>query len=122
MADTHLDRDVLSALQEVMEDEYPMLLDTFLADSAERLVLLHKAEDAALLMNTAHSFKGSSSNMGAVRLAELCHELEQRAKNKNLSGIEKLLGEIDGEFAIVRPLYEAERQRSSPTEATVRRF
>ncbi|MBK5416548.1 Hpt domain-containing protein [Pseudomonas sp. TH31] len=112
MADTHLDRDVLSALQEVMEDEYPTLLDTFIADSEERLRVLRKAEDAAQLMNAAHSFKGSSSNMGAIRLAELCDELEQRARQERLAGIEKLVGEIDGEFAIVRPLYEAERQRS----------
>lgn len=112
MTDTHLDRDVLSALQEVMEDEYPTLLDTFIADSEERLLVLRKAEDAAQLMNAAHSFKGSSSNMGAIHLAELCNELEQRAKHQRLDGIEKLVGDIDSEFAIVRPLYEAERQRS----------
>ena len=122
MADTHLDRDVLSALQEVMEDGYPELLETFLADAEERLVLLRKADDALELMNAAHSFKGSSSNMGAVRLAALCHELEQRAKHKNLSGVEKLVGEIDGEFALVRPLYEAECRRSTPTKAIVPPF
>ena len=122
MADTHLDRDVLSALQEVMEDEYPKLLDTFLADSAERLSLLHKAADAETLGATAHSFKGSCSNMGAIRLAQLCDELEQRSKHKSLEGIEKLVGEIDGEFAIIRPLYEAERQRALAESATVRRF
>lgn len=110
--DTHLDRDVLSALQEVMEDGYPELLDTFLSDSEERLSLLRQADDADQLGATAHSFKGSSSNMGATRLAELCHELEQRAKQKSLEGIEALVGAIDGEFAIVRPLFEAERQRS----------
>lgn len=112
MADTHLDRNVLSALQEVMEKEYPALLDIFLADSEERLRILRMAEDAAQLVSAAHSFKGSSSNMGAIRLANLCHELEQRAKQHTLQGIEKLVGEIDAEFAIVRPLYEAERQRS----------
>lgn len=122
MADTHLDRDVLSALQEVMEDGYPELLETFLADAEERLVLLRTADDALELMNAAHSFKGSSSNMGAVRLAALCHELEQRAKNKNLSGVEKLVGEIDGEFALVRPLYEAECRRILPAKAIVPRF
>jgi HPt (histidine-containing phosphotransfer) domain-containing protein len=95
-----------------MEDEYPMLLDTFLADSEERLLLLRKAEDPVTLMDVAHSFKGSSSNMGATRLAELCSELELRTKQKNLDGIEKLVGEIDREFALIRPLYEAERQRS----------
>lgn len=122
MADTHLDHDVLSALQEVMEDEYSMLLDTFLADSEERLVLLHTAGDAETLGATAHSFKGSCSNMGAIRLAQLCHELEQQSLQKSLEGIEKLVSEIDGEFAIIRPLYEAERQRSLPDSATVRRF
>ena len=30
MADIHLDSTVLAALQDVMEDEYPVLLDTFL--------------------------------------------------------------------------------------------
>jgi HPt (histidine-containing phosphotransfer) domain-containing protein len=122
VADTHLDRDVLSALQEVMEDEYSTLLDTFLADSKERLSLLRKADDAETLGATAHSFKGSCSNMGAIRLAQLCNELEQRARQTPLEGIEKLVGEIDGEFAIIRPLYEAERQRSLADGATVRRF
>lgn len=123
MADTHLDRDVLSALQAVMEEEYPTLLDTFLADSEDRLSLLRKAGgDAKSLEEAAHSFKGSCSNMGALRLAELCNELEQRSKKRSLEGIEKLVGEIDGEFAIIRPLYEAERQRSLTDSATVRRF
>lgn len=112
MADNHLDRDVLSTLQEVMEDGYPVLLETFLADSEERLRQLHKAEDAKQLIATAHSFKGSSSNMGAIRLAELCQQLELQAKELSLGGIETLVAKIDSEFAIVRPLYEEARKRS----------
>jgi len=111
VAEIHLDHNVLSALQEVMEEEYPVLLETFLFDSEERLRVLRRADDAGELVATAHSFKGSSSNMGATRLARLCHELEQRAKQPSLLGIEKLVGEIDGEFAIVRRLCEQERQR-----------
>lgn len=37
MSDIHLDDAVLASLQDVMEDEYPILLDTFVADSEERL-------------------------------------------------------------------------------------
>ncbi|MEB0045432.1 MULTISPECIES: Hpt domain-containing protein [unclassified Pseudomonas] len=122
MADTHLDHNVLSALQDVMEEEYPVLLDTFLSDSEERLLALRKAGDAEQLGATAHSFKGSSSNMGALRLAELCSQLEQRAKTLSLADVEQLVADIDGEFAIIRPLYEAERQRSLAHTATVRRF
>jgi HPt (histidine-containing phosphotransfer) domain-containing protein len=111
VAEIHLDHEVLSTLQEVMEDEYPLLLDTFLLDSVARLQQLHKADGAEQLIATAHSLKGSSSNMGAIRLAELCHELERQAKELSLGGIETLVAEIDGELAIVRPLYEEELKR-----------
>ncbi|MCL6700826.1 MULTISPECIES: Hpt domain-containing protein [Pseudomonas] len=110
MSEIHLDRDVLSTLREVMEDGYPELLDTFLEDSEARLRVLHEARDAEKLSATAHSFKGSSSNMGALRLAELCGELEQRAKQPSLGGIEKLVNEIDSEFAFVRTLCREERE------------
>lgn len=122
MADTHLDRDVLSALQEVMEEEYSLLLDTFLSDAEDRLKVLREAGDAESLGATAHSFKGSCSNMGAIRLAALCHELEQRARHRPLQGVATLVAEIADEFATVRPLYEAERQRSLAENATIRRF
>jgi HPt (histidine-containing phosphotransfer) domain-containing protein len=109
--DTHVDRSVLSALQEVMEEGYPDLLDIFLADSEERLKVLRTADSAALLVETAHSFKGSSSNMGALRLTELCHQLERQARSLSCTAVQELVGEIDREFAGIRPLYEAERQR-----------
>ena len=122
MADTHLDPDVLCALRDVMENEFSTLIDTFLADSEERLQQLSVATDATGILETAHSFKGSSSNMGATRLAELCHDLELRAKERNLSGIEALVAEITREFAFVRPLYEEERQRARSAIATVRPY
>ncbi|WP_085577806.1 MULTISPECIES: Hpt domain-containing protein [unclassified Pseudomonas] len=112
MADKHVDRDVLNSMAEVMEASYPELLDIFLADSENRLRELQKTVDAEVLSVVAHSFKGSSSNMGATRLAELCSELEQQAKNKSPAEISKLVADINSEFADVRPVYEAERQRS----------
>ncbi|WP_419709029.1 Hpt domain-containing protein [Pseudomonas sp. NFX224] len=112
MADKHLDPDALSALREVMEDEFSTLVDTFLADCEERLRLLRQANSADQLTEIAHSFKGSSSNMGAIRLAELCGTFEHNAKTLTAADIEQLIAEIEGEFAIVRPLYEFERQRS----------
>ncbi len=111
MAEIHLDPTVLNALQEVMEDEYPVLLDTFVCDSEERVRELRKSEDSIQLVAAAHSLKGSSSNMGALRLAELCHQLELRAAHSADDGVRRLVGEIDGEFAIVRRLCEQELQR-----------
>lgn len=109
MTDTHIDREALSVLREVMEDGYPELLETFLTDSENRLLQLSKTADAKALSEVAHSFKGSASNMGAVRLAALCQELESDAKDKSPAEIVKLVAEISGEFAEVRPVYENEK-------------
>jgi HPt (histidine-containing phosphotransfer) domain-containing protein len=109
VTDTHIDREALSVLREVMEEGYPELLDTFLADSENRLAVLQKTADAKVLSELAHSFKGSASNMGALRLAALCQELESEAKDKSPAEIVKLVAEISGEFAQVRPVYESEK-------------
>jgi len=110
----HLDSRVLAILQDVMEAEYPVLLDTFLADSEERLRLLQEAcqsGDGEELRQAAHSFKGSCSNMGAVMLAELCRELERSAQEHQLEGAAESIERIEREFAIVQVLIRAERQR-----------
>ncbi|WP_316851795.1 Hpt domain-containing protein [Pseudomonas sp. MIS38] len=112
MTDTHIDREALCVLREVMEEGYPELLDTFLADSESRLAELQNTADAKALSEVAHSFKGSASNMGAVRLAALCQELESEAKNKIPSDIARLVADISREFADVRPIYEDERQHA----------
>ncbi len=111
MSNIHIDHEVLSGLQEVMEDDYLTLLDTFLKDSEVRLSQLHKATTPEELGHAAHSFKGSSSNMGAKALAELCRQLEERVKQPPLNDIEVLINQIDHEYEAVRALYSEERQR-----------
>ncbi|MHC6226633.1 Hpt domain-containing protein [Pseudomonas sp. X10] len=113
MSDNHIDHKVLSDLQEVMEDGYLQLLETFLEDSEKRLSQLHEAKDAGELGLAAHSFKGSSSNMGAVGLAELCRQLEERVRQQPLYGIEDLINRIDQEYVEVQRFYRDERQRVS---------
>ena len=115
MSAPHLDDRVLASLQEVMEDEYPVLLDTFVLDSEERLRSLHaalQAGDAQALRHTAHSFKGGgSSNMGAVLLAGYRKELEESARRGDLQRAPALIEQMEREFAIVRILFKQERQR-----------
>lgn len=116
MADIHLDSAVLTGLQDIMEEEYPLLLDTFIADSEERLRLLHTAlenADAHELRLAAHSFKGSCSNMGAPLLASLCKQLEDESSLNVLDDAPAVLEQIEREFAIVRILFKSERQRFS---------
>ena len=116
MSDLHMDPAVVSALRDVMEGGFADLLDTFIADSDERLQQLHLARGPTELMAVAHSFKGSSSNMGAIRLAHLCGLLEDRAQKKQLAGIHELVIKIDDEYQMVRRLYRAERHRAGPSQ------
>lgn len=116
VSDNHLDRSVLIALQDIMEGDYPVLLDTFVADSEERLRVLQSAQqtlDAQAIRHAAHSFKGSCSNMGAKVLAESCRELEDLARRGDLTDSAELIDRIAREFAIVRILLKSERQRFS---------
>lgn len=111
--DMHIDHQVLSDLQDVMEGGYQQLLETFLEDSERRLSQLHGAQSAAELGMAAHSFKGSSSNMGAVGLAALCQQLEERVRQSPLYGIEDLINRIDQEYREVQCFYRGECTRVS---------
>jgi len=113
VTDMHIDHKVLSDLREIMEDGYLQLVRTFLDDSEQRLDQLHAAKSAEELSSAAHSFKGSSSNMGAVVLASLCQQLEERAQRPPLYGIEDLISRIDLEFVEVQRFYRGEQQRIS---------
>jgi HPt (histidine-containing phosphotransfer) domain-containing protein len=114
LSDNHLDSAVLAALQDVMEDEYPLLLDTFLADSSERLQGLREClgqADSHNLRLSAHSFKGSCSNMGALQLTDLCKQLEQAARLEQLALAKVLVEQLELEFSRVSRLLQLERCR-----------
>jgi HPt (histidine-containing phosphotransfer) domain-containing protein len=114
VAAIHLDNAVLETLRDVMEDEYSLLLETFLLDSEERLRLLletSRSGDAQAMRLAAHSFKGSCSNMGALLLASQCKELEELARRERLEATAEVLEQVQREFAIVRILFKAELQR-----------
>lgn len=113
MSDQQIDGEVLRELRDVMGDQYVALLDTFLDDCEKRMTQLQQAKDADGLGYAAHSFKGSCSNMGAMGLAELCRQLEERIKVQPLCGIEDLINQIDQAYHLMRPAYEAERTRAA---------
>lgn len=100
-SDTHLNREVLTTLQDVMDDQFPVLISTFLTDSDDRIRLLQRAlaaQDKDTVWRQAHSFKGSCNNLGAERLAELCHHMEVRGRAGELDGLEQVLVSVQEEF------------------------
>jgi len=103
----HLDYDALNSLKDVMEDDFGFLIETFIQDSNTRLIkfgeLLNDSE-ADQIRRTAHSFKGSCSNLGALRLASLCSNLERKALNQDLETLPADLAEIQEEFILVKQM------------------
>ncbi len=88
------------------------ILGSYLGEGPRRLERLREAAasgDTAELAFVAHSLKGSSAQLGAERLAALCRDVELKAREEELEGAAALLGDVEGEFAALAPLLEAER-------------
>lgn len=100
-AGEHVDREVVRELRMVMGSEFPALLDTFERDSEMRMGAMQQAiadGDSEALRRTAHSFKGSASNMGARQLADLCRMAEMLGRSGRVSGGAELLTGIRAEY------------------------
>ena len=103
----HIDIAALQDLKDIMEDEFGNLVDTFIADSAAKVVELAEviaAQDADGLRRTAHSLKGSSSNVCAGALSELARQLEMLGKEGKTEGADLLLKKLREEFEVVKSL------------------
>lgn len=103
----HLDVEALTELREVMDDEFSVLIETYLKDSIMRISSIHKAlehNDADALHKAAHSFKGSCGNIGAPQLADLCRQMEESGRDGDLSNTGALLEQMTAEFEEVKSL------------------
>ena len=101
----HLDYDALNSLKDVMEDEFGFLIETFIQDSNDRLEKLHSligGNDQDAIRRASHSFKGSCSNLGALRLANLCAAIECKALQQDFSTLANDVAELEQEFLIVK--------------------
>ncbi len=105
MMTIHLNLEQLSELKEVLEDEFSVLITTYLEDAQLRQQMITAAisakdYDAARL--AAHSLKGASANLGALMLAEICEHLEHDCRAGRYENCEVFSQQIGDEFAIVK--------------------
>jgi HPt (histidine-containing phosphotransfer) domain-containing protein len=103
----HLDQQALATLKDVMEDDFSLLVNTFLQDSENRLKTLNSLIDSDnqdAIRRAAHSFKGSCGNVGAPILASLCAELEKKAVANDIDNIKHNIDLIKTEYEIVKSL------------------
>lgn len=101
----HLDLDALAELKDIMDEEFVMLLETYLVDADIKLAELAKAvarQDAPAITSLAHSLKGASSNVSAVQLAGLCKILEHKGRDNDLTDLEGCYSRIVQEYSGVK--------------------
>ncbi|MDQ4081457.1 MAG: PAS domain S-box protein [Actinomycetota bacterium] len=87
------------------------LIDTFLAEAPGLLATLRSAlerEDAAEVRRVAHTLKSNARTFGATALADVCQELESRAK-AGLAGTQDLVGQVEEGFPRVQAALERRR-------------
>jgi HPt (histidine-containing phosphotransfer) domain-containing protein len=88
-------------LKEILAEDFGVLVTTYLEDAQlriKKLQLAIAAADVAVIKAEAHSLKGSSLNLGAMSLPELCSQLENCGINESLEGTPALFSKIENEF------------------------
>jgi CheY-like chemotaxis protein/HPt (histidine-containing phosphotransfer) domain-containing protein len=110
-AGSAIDAAALANLRELGGDEFVAeVLDTFLGEAPGLVAALRIAldgNDADELRRAAHTLKSNGSTFGAAAFAELCRELELRAKTGALEGADELVDRIEHEYeALARSLAE----------------
>ncbi|WP_369601744.1 Hpt domain-containing protein [Hahella sp. SMD15-11] len=109
---SHVDSGALAELREVMEEEFDILIDTFLDDSVDRMQQIREAlasGDPVAYSRACHSFKGSATNMGLPRLAALCREGEEDGRAGKMERAAMITDAIEDELAAVRQELAAQK-------------
>jgi len=85
------------------------VLGVFLKDTEERIAAMQvamAATDREKLRKQGHALKGSSAQVGAMGLAELCRTLEATASTATPAELAAVVAEIGREFSKVRQKIE----------------
>lgn len=96
-----LDTALLNELREIMGEDFHRLIRSFARDGNQRIDALNQAlsaGEAESARQQAHSFKGSSGNLGALRVTDLCLKIEQHAQGCDLAAAAGLMAGLASEF------------------------
>ena len=99
-----LDERILDELRSYAGDEPELLIElgqAFVEGATHRLADLYKGQQegsSLLLVQAAHTLKGSSGTLGAERLQELCRELEESVREHGIPDGTAILDEIAAEL------------------------
>ncbi|MCH2558722.1 MAG: Hpt domain-containing protein [Alcanivorax sp.] len=92
---------VIAELRDIMGGDFDTLVESYRQDGRQRLGALQQAiheGHAEGVRQQAHSFKGSSGNLGAQRVSALCLEMEQLARDDRVDAAGERLAALEQAF------------------------
>lgn len=105
-----IDIERIEMIRMAQDEEEPALLasiiEMFFEESKERFTVIQMAQaqsDCSTLESEAHRFFSSCSNLGLLRMAALCTELEQRAEECGSPTVQKLINQLEQAYEKARP-------------------
>ena len=114
-----VDLNVLRSYEKIQLDGEPdlivELIDLYVQDARRRLAIMKLSltqRNSLSLKREAHSLRGSSGNLGALKMALVCDEIEG-LESEDPFAIEALLACLEQELEQVIKVFLAERQRRS---------
>ena len=109
-----LDSAAIDRLRAMLGNKVDLLLPNMISTSMEEILKLQEkarqalnGNDAENLRLAAHTLKSTGKNFGAAVLANLCQELETKAKNEVFENTDTLLNRIDDECQNVHAALKA---------------
>ncbi len=92
------------------------IIDKFIDNAEQQEAEIRQAlerADVEGVKDAAHSLKGSSATVGAVRMAELCKELELGARRGSIEGAGKKLRRLSSELERVRRFFRRQAESTA---------
>ena len=109
LPDESIDTHAVNQLKMLMGDEFVGFVDLFLKQSNKHIDMLEAeiGNDKAKSLLHAHSIKGSTANIGALKLADITARLEAALEKDDIDTAEKLLAAVNDELDAVSVLLKA---------------
>jgi len=111
---TILCQTTLHSLHDATGDVFHEIIDTYLTDAQlniESMFASFRSRDTDQLLRLVHTLKGSSRNVGARELADLCESFERDLRNGEHSNLEKRVAIISTSFENTLPLLQGYLER-----------
>ena len=111
---TILCRNTLDSLHEATGDVIHEILDTYLNDAKLNIESIYsslQSHDTDELLRLVHRLKGSSRNVGARELADLCESFERDLRNGEHGNLEQRVALISASFENTLPLLQSYLER-----------